>query len=114
MNNEIIHVGNNEKSLEQEIKKEFKGYSLEELRYQRALTALKKDFCKSKMITNFEKTRKRTFGGEKGNVSKFVRAGGIASKLFSGLNYLDYAMIGMSLFTSGKKIYNFFSSKKRK
>lgn len=95
--------------------KHFKGYTIEELRYQRALVALQKEFCKSKVLHKVEKVKHhKLFGNDSssrsGNVS---RIGNIASKLFTGLNYLDYAMIGMSLFGSGKKIYKFIKGKKK-
>lgn len=115
MSNEIIHVKDGENRTPAEVKPEFKGYTLEELRYQRALVALKKDFSKSKLIHDLDKVRNHKIlgGAGEGKMSKIARAGGIATKIFSGLNYLDYAMIGMSLFTSGKKIYKFFSSRKK-
>ena len=115
MTNEIIRVQDGEKKPAETTapeQKDFKGYSLEDLRYQRALVALRKDFAKSKMIHNIDKARKHRLGGESGS-SKIARAGGIAAKLFSGLSYLDYAMLGMSLFSSGRKIYSFFRGKKR-
>lgn len=95
--------------------KHFKGYTIEELRYQRALVALQKEFCKSKVLHKVEKVKHRKlFGNDSSSSSgKFFRMGTIASKLFMGLNYLDYAMIGMSLFGSGKKIYKFIKGKKQ-
>lgn len=95
--------------------KHFKGYTIEELRYQRALVALQKEFCKSKVLHKVEKVKHRKlFGNDSSSGSgKFFRMGSIASKIFTGLNYLDYAMIGMSLFGSGKKIYKFIKGKKK-
>lgn len=95
------------------IVKEFKGYTIEELRYQRALVALQKEFCKSKVLHNLNKVRNKKLFGSDGNTSKIARVGNIASKVFSGLNYLDYIMIGMSLFGSGKKLYNFIKGKRK-
>lgn len=87
---------------------DFKGYNLEQLRYQRAVIALRKEFCKAKVMHEFTKIRERSiFGGERKG-SKITKIGGLTTKLLSGLNYLDYAMIGMSLFGTGKKIYKFF------
>lgn len=90
--------------------KEFKGYSIEELRYQRALVALRKDFCKSRMIHNVDKLRRHGLFGR--GSSKIANVGGVASKIISGLGYVDYLMIGMSLFGTGKKIFRFFHKKK--
>ncbi|MDE7413601.1 MAG: hypothetical protein K2N05_07455 [Muribaculaceae bacterium] len=93
--------------------KDFKGYTIEELRYQRALVALQKEFCKSKVLHKAERIKNRKlFGNNEGSSSKLSKVGNIAGKLLTGLNYLDYAMIGMSLFGSGKKIYKFIKRKK--
>lgn len=91
---------------------EFRGYSIEELRYQRALIALRKEFCKSKMIHNANRIRKHGFFGRNGTTSRVAHVGGLASKIVSGLGYLDYVMIGMSLFGTGRKIFRFFRRKK--
>ena len=89
-------------------KNEFKGYTLEELRYQRALVALQKEFCKSKVMHRINRIRNRDSFEERKNSSKLAMVGSIASKIFAGLNYLDYITIGMSLFGSGRKIFKFF------
>lgn len=92
--------------------KRFKGYSIEEIRYQRALVALQREFCKSKILHNVNGMKKKGFWGTVGGGgSKVSRMGGIASKLLTGLSYIDYAMLGMSLFGSGRKIYKFFKRK---
>ena len=96
-------------------KKAFKGYTLEELRYQRALVALQKEFCKSKVLHKVERVKNRKLIGNNptSSPSKIAKVGSLAGKVLTGLNYLDYAMIGMSLFGSGKKIYKFFKRKKK-
>lgn len=93
-------------------KKAFKGYTIEELRYQRALVALQKEFCKSKVLHNADKIRNRKLIGDSDGSSKIAKFGSIAGKVLTGLNYLDYVMLGISLFGSGKKIYKFFKRKK--
>lgn len=111
MANELIPVPEeNRPEMEQENK--FKGYSIEDLRYQRALIALQKEFCKAKVIHKADRIRKRGLFGNDGSSSKVARIGGLASKLLSGLSYIDYAMLGMSLFGSGRKIYKFFKGKR--
>ncbi len=105
MTNEIVPV-NDHKEEAPHNTKEFKGYSIEELRYQRALIALRKDFCRSKMVHNADRVRKR------GTTSRVAHVGGLATKIISGLGYLDYVMIGMSAFGTGRKIFKFFRGKK--
>lgn len=92
-------------------KDSFKGYSMEDLRYQRALVAMRKEFCKSKIAHTAHRIRKQGFFGRSGNTSRMAHAGSLASKVISGLSYLDYVMIGMSVFGTGRKIYKFFHKK---
>lgn len=96
-------------------KNTFNGYSMEDLRYRRALVALQKEFAKSKVISDAHKIQRhspfsKNFGEDKSSVGKI---GAIANKLLSGFNYLDYAMIGYSVFNSGRKIFSLFKKKKR-
>lgn len=93
-------------------KPDFKGYTLEELRYQRAMVLLRRDFCKARILNQLDRLR----GGgrdkeEKALKSRFSRMGGVLTKVMSGLNYVDYALMGMSLFGTGKKVYKFFRRK---
>lgn len=92
----------------------FKGYTLEELRYQRALITLRKEFCKSKLISNVDKLRKTNplspsaAAGSLPAKSRFI-----VTKLLTGLNYLDYAVLGYSLFNSVRKVTSIFRRKKK-
>ena len=91
----------------------FKGYSIEELRYQRALLALRKEFCKSKVMHSLAQIRipKKETSSSSGFLGTAGKVAGIAGKIFSNLNLLDYAMVGASLFGSGKKIYKLMRRK---
>ncbi|MDE7382241.1 MAG: hypothetical protein K2N03_08985 [Muribaculaceae bacterium] len=101
-------------SITEQENNEFKGYSLEDLRYRRALIALQKEFAKSKITSSVSNLQSlspfsKNFGKGKSKVGK---VGAIAGKLVSGFNYLDYAMIGYNLFTSFRKILSLFKKKK--
>lgn len=92
----------------------FKGYSLEELRYQRALVALQKEFTKSRIIRNTHNLQKSNpFNPATAASSLPGKMGFLASKLFTGINYLDYALIGFSIFGTARKVFSFFRKKKR-
>lgn len=91
---------------------DFKGYTIEDLRYQRALVALQKDFAKSKLIHNVSKLKSKKLIGGDSKKFQISKASGVASKLLTGLSYLDYAMLGMSAFSAGKKFLSFFRRKK--
>lgn len=93
----------------------FKGYTMEELRYQRAMLALRKEFCKSKVLQSVDKIRPGRSSGSEGKSStgkKLAFVGHIASRLFSNLNTLDYVLMGISLFGTAKKGYRLIRGKK--
>lgn len=97
---------------EEEAPKKFKGYTLEELRYQRAIVALKREFAKSKTLAGASKLKKHNpLSSDGGKLPLKGKFGGIAGRIFTGLNYMDYIMLGYSLFKSGRKIFSFFRKK---
>lgn len=89
------------------------GLTLDELRYQRALYALKKEFVREKMAGKISGIRRGgVAAGSGSNLSPVLRLSGLAGKAFSSLNYLDYAMLGYSAFKTVRKVYRFFRPKK--
>lgn len=109
MDNELIKSREASEKIIASEPKPFKGYSLEELRYQRALVALQKEFSKSKVLNTTRKIRKQGISGMSGRTGKSV---GIVGKMLTGMNYIDYAMLGLSAFNTGRKIFSFFRRKK--
>lgn len=94
--------------------KEFSGYTLEEIRYQRVLIALQADFCKNKIFKSFNNLQKANpFSPSGGSSSLTGKVGNVALKLVNGLNYLDYAVLGLSLFKSFRKITSLFKKKNK-
>ncbi len=93
----------------------FKGYTIEELRYRRAMMALKKEFCKEKAMQSLRglspSARRKDKGGSSKS-SKLALAGQIATKVFSNLNTLDYILMGISLFTTARKGIRLIRGKK--
>lgn len=93
---------------------DFKGYTIEEIRFQRALVSMEADFCKAKIqrsLNNLQKINPLNFGSSSSSIpGKF---GGIALKLIHGLNYMDYIMLGVSLFSGAKKVYSLFRGRKK-
>lgn len=93
----------------------FKGFSMDELRYQRALIALRKEFCKSKVLNSVNNlrnpvsNRNNVSSGWIGKASSVVN---VAGKLLSRMNILDYAMVGATLFGQGRKVYKLIKGKK--
>lgn len=79
---------------------------MSEIRYRRAMVALEKEFCKEKINVSVMKIRNYSFfGSSSSSFSKGGKTSGLAGKLLSKISYFDYAMIGMSLFSSVRKIY---------
>lgn len=92
----------------------FKGYTLEELKYQRAMMALRKEFAKAKILQSLEAMKPSKKTGSAGSVlgSRFALLRSLGGKVFSNFNVLDYVMIGMSLFGTAKKAYSLFKRSK--
>lgn len=115
MKTDTVNTTDLPEKISEEPKSQFKGYSLEDIRYRRALVALQKEFCKQKALNKvrnlrshspFSKNYAPARGGGIGKV------GAIAGKLLYGLNYLDYAMLGLSVFSSIRKVVGFFRRRK--
>lgn len=92
----------------------FKGYDLEELRYQRAVLALKKEFAKEKVMADIADIRKR-LPFSKDNTSRLSLPGakGILGKVLGGLGYVDYFLLGFSVINTGRKVFSFFRKGKK-
>lgn len=91
---------------------DFKGYTLDELRYQRALLLLKKEFLKEKALkeTKVIKDHIPVLNGK--SPLNSISPSGLVGRVMKGLNYADYLMLGFALFNSGKKIFSLFRKKK--
>ena len=91
-----------------------RGMTLDEISHQRALLAIKKEFCKEKLVRDLDKVKsKLPFSGSGDSHTTIRNVGGIASRLMSGLNYLDYALLGVSAFNVVKKISGLFRQRKK-
>ena len=92
---------------------EFQGYTLDELKYQRALLILKKEFLKEKVLkeANGIKSKIPVFNGK--SPLSMISPTGMIGRVAKGLNYADYLMLGFSVFNAGKKIFSLFRKKKK-
>lgn len=91
----------------------FKGYTIEEIRFHRALVAMEADFCKTKILKTVHNLQRINPLVSGPNSSFTGKAGSIALKLVNGLNYMDYIMLGWSLFNGGRKVFSFFKGRKK-
>ena len=92
--------------------KEFKGYTIEEIRFQRALVAMEADFCKAKIFKSWENIQSANPLMPGNKLSIPSKAGSLAMKMFSGLNYLDYMLLGFSIFKGTKRVLSLFRRRK--
>ena len=93
---------------------EFKGYTIEEIRFQRALLAMEADFSKTKVLKSWNNLQKINPLSSSAIASSLPgKAGSLAFRLIKGLNYMDYIMLGWSLFNGTRKVYSFFKGKKK-
>lgn len=91
----------------------FKGYTIEEIRFQRALVAMEADFCKTKIFKSLNNLKKINPMTATGSSSLTGQAGNIALKLVNGLNYMDYILLGWSVFSGARKVFSFFRGKRK-
>lgn len=91
----------------------FTGYTLEEIRYQRALVAIQAEFCKTKILRSINNFKDKNPFSASAALSLKGKTGTIVTKLISGLNYIDYVIIGFSVFKSIKKITTIFKKGKK-
>lgn len=92
---------------------EAKGLTIAEIRHRRALVLLQKEFCKEKMQYNALKLKNNSpfskdYSGKNRPMGKVM---GIAGKLLGGMNYVDYAVIGLSMFSNIRKAVKIFKKK---
>lgn len=94
----------------------FRGYTLNELRFQRTLTEVRREYIKEKLMgeianictLRFLDTKKGKGGRGWLNPSVFA----IAGKAFKLFSYADYISLGITLFQSGRKVFSLFRRKK--
>ncbi len=93
--------------------KPFKGYSIDQLRYQLVYTSLQKEFCKEKFLRTMHSAVEATPFGS-GKKSKSMAFGGsIIQSVLKGLSYADYAIVGFSAFKTVRSIFSLFRRKKK-
>jgi len=97
----------------------FKGYTIDEIRYQRAMLGVRKEFCKAKVMESVSNLKPGGRRREHG-ILKATRkppllrmAGGVASKFLGNLNAIDYVLMGISAIGTVRKGIRLLKGKKK-
>lgn len=99
--------------VDRKTKMDAKGLTIDEIRHRRALVLLQKEFCKEKMQFNALKMKNNSpFSPDYNGKSKPLgRVMSLAGKFIGGMNYIDYAVIGLSMFANVRKAIKKFKKK---
>lgn len=89
----------------------FKGYSMDELKYQRALLLIKREFLREKVLKNTKKIKDNIplLNGQSAFGS--ITPKGVVGKLIRGLDFADYLMLGFQALRISKKVGSIFRKK---
>lgn len=90
---------------------DFKGYSLKDLKYQRAITALRKQYAKEQVQQHLNNLKPENLISKVSGPSSGIAQ--ISTQVLSGMSFMDYVNFGMTAFRTGKKIVGFFKKKKK-
>lgn len=91
---------------------EFNGYTLDELRYQRALLLIKREFLREKAVKETQKIKNQIpLVNGKSSLSE-ITPKGVLGKLVRGLDFADYLLLGFQALRIGKKVGSIFRKKK--
>ena len=92
---------------------QFNGFTLDEIRHQRALIAVRKEFAKAKIMEQVDTLKDRNPFAPDGSLKAAARLGNIPMKIMRGLNYTDYIMMGISAIGTARKVFSLFKKKKK-
>lgn len=91
----------------------FEGYTLDEIRHHRALMSVRKEFAKAKAFETLDTLKDHNPFGPNSKMKAASRLGSLPVKLVKGLNYTDYIMLGLSTFSTVRKLFSLFRKKKK-
>ena len=80
----------------------WKGYTLADLRYQRAITHVRMEMERERLANSMTR-----FSDMKGKLN-FPGGNGLLQKVLAGFSVLDYALLAMSTVRQIRKVYKFF------
>lgn len=83
----------------------WRGYSLEELRYQRALTAVRVEMEKEKLMHRVNELKRNV-------PTMSVSKSGLMGKVMKSLNYVDYVVLAFGLGRAASRFFKMFRRSK--
>lgn len=89
-------------------RKNFRGYTIGELRQQRLLTQVRMELLKEKLINDTKALTRAGILPQGKKSSSLISFAGVGLKL---LSYADLFGLGFAIFRSGKKIFRLFRRK---
>lgn len=112
-NTQHTPVQNQDSGVTQPTVEKFAGYTLEEIRYHRALVALKAEFCKEKIVAEFNASKKNSLLGrfKRGEGTGLFKSG-VLNKMAKSLNYIDYLLVGTAAFKAVRSFTSLFRRNK--
>lgn len=87
---------------------DFKGYTMAELKYQLAVCSLRKEIHKEKAVENLENLKQKIPFLKKKSKEKAEGSEGkkgFLMKALMGLNYIEYATMGLSVIKGAKRLF---------
>lgn len=91
---------------------DFKGYTLEELKYHRALCLVKREILKERALSEVKAVKQKIPMVNGKSPMDTMTPKGMVGRVMKGLNYADYLMLGFSAIKAGQKIFSLFRRKK--
>lgn len=80
--------------------REWKGLTLEDIRYRRAINHVKMEIEKERLMSETSQLV--------GNTTQGLFSSSMARKLFSGFSYLNYGVLAFQVFRQFQKVYRLF------
>jgi hypothetical protein len=90
----------------------FKGYTIEELRFRRAVVAIKREYVKDKLNSEWARFRGVGVGPNVVDGKKKPFTGGLVANVMKMFSYADYIALGLTIFKGTRKIASLFKKKK--
>ncbi len=81
---------------------DWKGYTIDELRYMRAYTAARIEISRDRLTSRVSTIKKNGLTGGNGN------GGSIVSRMLGAMGYVDMALIGWKVFSQVFRIFRLF------